>query len=77
MKMFKTIISIVVLLSLSALLFGAAINEPVVLYLRAYIPERTTFIEVGGELSVESNAYNFTYSMVDQGFERTVAVIAN
>lgn len=76
MKKFRTMIITVVLLSLSFVLFGASIGEPVVLHLHAYIPERTTFIATDDGLFVESNAYNFTYSMVEQGMERTVIVVA-
>ncbi len=76
MKKFTTILIAAVLLSLSSLLFGASIGEPVVLHLHAYIPERTTFIATDDGLFVESNAYNFTYSMLEQGWERTVMVVA-
>ena len=44
MQKFRTILIVAFFLSLSSLLFGATFGEPVVLYLHAYIPERTTFI---------------------------------
>ncbi len=77
MKKFRIMTITLILLSLSALLFSAGINDTVVLHLKAYIPERTTFIEYGGEIFVDSNAYNFTYSMIEHGFDRTVMVVAN
>lgn len=77
MKKFRAIACIMILLSLSLSLFAAGIGEPVVLYLHGYIPERTTFTEHDGLLIVQSNTHNFTYTMTEYGFDRTVAVIAN
>jgi len=75
-KKFRAMIIALVLLSLPCLLFSASIGEPVVLRLHAYIPERTVFLATDDGLVVESNAYNFTYSMVEQGWERVVMVVA-
>ena len=77
MKKFQTMLIVVFLLSLSSLLFAASFDEPVVLYLRAYIPERTTVFATDDGLFIESNAYNFSCSMVEQGWERTIMVVAN
>lgn len=77
MQKFRTILIVAFFLSLSSLLFGATFGEPVVLYLHVYIPERTTFIATDDGLFVESNVYNFTCSMIEQGWERMVMVVAN
>ena len=78
MKKSATIITTIILMALlSSSLFAAGTNGTMVLRLAAYVPERTTFIADEFGFLVASNAYNFTYSMYEQGMERTLFVVAN
>ncbi len=78
MKKLATVITTIILMALlSASLFGAGNKETAVLRLAAYVPEKTTFIADAFGFQVASNAYNFTYSMSEQGMERTLFVVAN
>ncbi len=78
MKKLATIITTIILMALlSSSLFASGTNETTVLRLAAYVPERTTFIADEFGFLVASNAYNFTYSMYEQGLERTLFVVAN
>jgi hypothetical protein len=63
---------------LSSALFAAGMQETAVLKLRAYIPERNTFTaNEFGSFEVDSNAYNFSYSIAEEGYSRTLFVVAN
>ncbi len=78
MKKSATIITTIILMALlSSSLFAAGVNDTVVLKLHAYIPERTTFTADEFGFQVASNAYNFTYSVFEQGMDRTLFVVAN
>ena len=78
MKKLATItLTIILMALLSSSLFAAGVNDTVVLKLHAYIPERTTFIADEFGFQVSSNAYNFTYSVFEQGIDRTLVVVAN
>ena len=78
MKKFTTIALTVILMTiLSSSLFAAGINDTVVLKLHAYIPERTSFTASEFGFQVSSNANNFTYSVTEQGMNRTLFVVAN
>ncbi|MGE4584355.1 MAG: hypothetical protein AB7C91_06880 [Sphaerochaeta sp.] len=78
MKKFRAIILMVVLATcLSSFVAAAGINDTVVLRLHAYVPEKTTFSAEEDGFSVVSNAYNFSYSVFEQGLNRTLYVVAN
>ncbi len=78
MKKLTTIITTIILMTLlSTSLFAAGMNDTAVLKLHAYIPERTTFTADEFGFQIASNAYNFTYSVVEQGMDKTLFVIAN
>ena len=78
MKKFATIaLTIILMALLSSSLFAAGMNDTAVLKLHAYIPERTTFSADESGFTVASNAYNFTYSVAEQGMDRTLFVVAN
>jgi len=62
---------------LSSALFAAGMNDTAVLRLHAYIPERTTFTADEFGFSVASNANNFSYSVAEEGTNRTLFVVAN
>ncbi|HPX28918.1 MAG TPA: hypothetical protein PLW47_04295 [Sphaerochaeta sp.] len=73
----KLLITLLILIA-SSLLFGAAIGESVVLYLRGYIPPRAEFFTFeDGAFGYTTNAYdNFTYEVEDVGSFRMLNVIA-
>lgn len=79
MKKFKTIILTIILMTVfSSVLFAAGMQETVVLKLHAYIPAKTTFTaNEFGYFEVESNAYNFSYSIAEKGTSRMLSVVAN
>jgi hypothetical protein len=78
MKKLATItLTIILMALLSSSLFAAGIKETAVLRLTAYIPERTTFSADEFGFQVASNAHNFTYSVFEQGMDRTLFVVAN
>ena len=78
MKKFAAIaLTIILMALLSSSLFAAGMNDTVALKLYAYIPEKTTFTPDGFGFQVASNAYNFTYSVAEQGMNRTLFVVAN
>jgi hypothetical protein len=72
----KLVLIILIVLAVATHLTGATIGEPVVLYLHAYIPERTTFHANEFGVLVESNVNNFTYSVAGEGIDRLVMVVA-
>jgi hypothetical protein len=62
----------------SSALFAAGMQDTAVLKLHASIPERNTFTaDESGYFEVESNAYNFTYSVAEEGANRMLFVVAN
>lgn len=75
-KLAVTIIS-VILISCCSALFAAGMNDTAVLTLRAYIPERTVFSADEFGFNVTSNANNFSYSVTEDGYNRTLFVVAN
>lgn len=79
MKKFKAIILTAILMTVfSTALFAAGMQDTAVLKLHAYIPERNTFTaNEFGYFEVESNAYNFTYSVAEEGTNRMLFVVAN
>ena len=78
MKKFATSLLAILLVALAASsLFAANATDTAVLRLHAYIPERTTFIATDYGFEVESNAYNFSYSVQEQNNNRTLFVVAN
>jgi len=78
MKKLATIaLTIILMALLSSSLFAAGMNDTVTLKLHANIPERTTFSADEFGFTVASNAYNFTYSVAEQGMDRTLFVVAN
>jgi hypothetical protein len=50
---------------------------PVVANLHGYIPETTTFSQTSTGFDVVSNAYNFSYSVLDQTDTKVLFVTAN
>lgn len=77
-KKFAAITFAIILLALlTSSLFAAGAHEFEVLKLNAYIPEKTTFRAGDMGFQIASNAYNFTYSIADQGMIRTLFVVAN
>ncbi len=78
MKKFKTIIQIIVLMTIfSSALFSAGIRETAVLKLTAYIPAKTTFTATDFGFDVATNNSNFTYSVLQQGMNKTLYVVAD
>ncbi|MGE4454444.1 MAG: hypothetical protein AB7D92_07895 [Sphaerochaeta sp.] len=79
MKKFKAIILTAILMTIfSSALFAAGMQDTAVLKLHAYIPERNTFTANElGQFEVASNSYNFSYSVAEQGVNRTLYVVAN
>lgn len=79
MKKFKAIILTAILMTVfSSALFAAGMQDTAVLKLHAYIPETNTFTANElGYFEVESNAYNFTYSVAEEGTNRMLFVVAN
>ena len=76
-KLVKTL-AITLLLAIAATsLFAANGNETAVLRLTAYIPEKTTFQTVDDEFIVDSNAYNFSYSVQQWASTKMLHVVAN
>ncbi|MDY0288182.1 MAG: hypothetical protein RBR15_05080 [Sphaerochaeta sp.] len=76
-KLAKTVaIAILVALATTSL-FAANGNQTAVARLTAYIAERTTFTTFDGTFVVESNAYNFTYSVEENNRTRMLFVVAN
>lgn len=76
-KLAAIIVTIILMTLLSSSLFAAGMNDTVVLKLHAYIPEKTSFTADASGFQVASNAYNFTYSVAEQGMNRTLFVVAN
>ncbi|MFA7560308.1 MAG: hypothetical protein WCY61_06285 [Sphaerochaeta sp.] len=74
----KRIVTTLIILTITALLFSAAIGDSVVLYLHGYIPERTEFFTTeDGVFEYTTNAYNFTTVVEEVGSTRLLNVIAN
>jgi hypothetical protein len=73
----KLVTTVLTALFLSFALFAAGMNDTAVVRLHAYVPERTTFTADEFGFSVASNAYNFTYSVAEEGVNRTLIVVAN
>jgi hypothetical protein len=73
----KKLLTTLLILIVSSLLFGAAIGESVVLYLRGYIPPRAEFFTFeDGTFGYTTNAYNnFTYQVENVGSFRMLNVI--
>jgi len=78
MKKLAKTLAITLLLAIAATsLFAATQNETAVLRLTAFIPERTTFNTFDDEFVVESNSYNFSYSVQEFASTRMLFVVAN
>ena len=77
MKKLAKTLAVTLLLAIAATsLFAANGNETAVLRLTAYIPEKTTFTTTDDEFVVESNAYNFTYSIQEMARTKMFFVMA-
>ncbi len=78
MKKLAKTLAITILLAIAATsLFAASGNETAVLRLTAYIPERTSFNTLDDEFVVESNSYNFSYSVQESASTKMLFVVAN
>ncbi|MBI9095723.1 MAG: hypothetical protein JEY71_12675 [Sphaerochaeta sp.] len=78
MKKLAKTLAITLLLAIAASsLFAATGNETAVLRLTAYIPEKTTFQTFDDEFVVDSNAFNFTYSVQQWANTKMLYVVAN
>ena len=78
MKKLAKTLAITLLLALAATsLFAANGNETAVLRLTAYIPEKTTFQTFDDEFIVDSNVYNFSYSVQQLANTKMLYVVAN
>ena len=78
MKKFAKTLAVTLLLAIAATsLFAGNENETEVLRLSAYISEKTTFTADDEEFVVESNAYNFTYSIQEMARIKMLFVMAN
>ena len=73
----KLVTLVLTALFLSSALFAAGMNDTSVLRLHASIPERPTFTADDFGFSVASNANNFSYSVAEEGLNRTLFVVAN
>ncbi|MGB4407078.1 MAG: hypothetical protein WBI82_09500 [Sphaerochaeta sp.] len=76
-KLAKTLAITLLLVIAATSLFAANKNETAVLRLTAYIPEKTTFQTFDDEFIVNSNAYNFSYSVQQLANTRMLYVVAN
>jgi len=78
MKKLAKTLAITLLLAIAATsLFAANGNETAVLRLTAYIPEKTTFQTFDDEFIVDSNVYNFSYSVQQLANTKMLYVVAN
>ncbi|NLL24495.1 MAG: hypothetical protein GX261_03375 [Spirochaetales bacterium] len=72
----KRLLTTLLILIVSSLLFGAAIGESVVLYLKGYIAPRAEFFAFeDGAFEYVTNACNFTFEIQDVGSFRMLNVI--
>ncbi|MBI9094439.1 MAG: hypothetical protein JEY71_06120 [Sphaerochaeta sp.] len=76
-KLAKTLAITLLLVIAATSLFAANANETAVLRLTAYIPEKTTFQTFDNEFVVDSNAYNFTYSVQQWANTKMLFIVAN
>lgn len=78
MKKLAITVALLILMAMAASsLFAANANQTAVLRLTAYIPEKTTFTTFDDMFVVDSNAYNFTYSVTEEARTKVLLVIAN
>ncbi len=78
MKKLAKHLAITLLLVIAATsLFAANKNETAVLRLTAYIHEKTTFQTFDDGFVVDSNAYNFSYSVQQLANTRMLFVVAD
>ncbi|HPY44376.1 MAG TPA: hypothetical protein PLX62_07005 [Bacteroidales bacterium] len=72
----KKLVTTILILIVSSLLFGAAIGESVVLYLRGYIAPRAEFYTFeDGSFDYTANVCNFSCKVQDVGSFRMLNVI--
>lgn len=72
----KKLVTTFLIIIVSSLLFGAAIGESVVLYLKGYIAPRAEFFMLDdGTFEYMANACNFSYEVKDVGSFRMLNVI--
>ena len=76
-KLARTLAITLLLVVAATSLFAANGNETAVLRLTAYIAEKTTFQTFNDEFVVDSNAYNFSYSVQEWANTKMLFVVAN
>lgn len=78
MKKVAKIVVITILLAMVATSqLAASTNDPTVIRISAFVPEKSTFTTFDNSFIVESNTYNFTYSVHQTIRTKMLFVMAN
>ena len=75
-KLAVAIISVILISCFSSALFASGMNSTATLTLRAYIAPKTTVSADEFGFTITSNTNNFSYSITEDGANRTLNLVA-